>query len=74
MMVTTTFNYVHGRYGKLGLTSSLTFTKDRLRWMAFTQEEVERIIKSPLGKPYGVTKLGRFVKAWLVESPKNVIP
>jgi hypothetical protein len=42
--------------GKMGMTSSGSFTRDMNRWILFTKDEAERITK-----PYGATKTGTFV-------------
>jgi len=42
--------------GQFGITSSGSFTKDRSKWITFTQIEVDRITR-----PYGATKNGKFV-------------
>ena len=54
-----TYYYISGQ---LGLTANGgIFTKDRSRWMAFTEEEKNRIEEKNI-KPYGVRKKrGTFV-------------
>ena len=44
--------------GVMGLTSSMTFSRDKNRWITFSQAEVNSI---GLDRPYGVTKTGIFI-------------
>jgi hypothetical protein len=42
--------------GLMGMTSNGSFTKDKSRWITFTEEESKRIIK-----PYAATKAGLYI-------------
>ena len=44
--------------GKMGMTSSGSFSRDKSRWVKFTKNEAETI-----KKPYGATKTGRYVRS-----------
>ena len=45
-------------YGNMGMTSSGSFTRDRSRWIMFTQNEVQQIGNN---RPYSATKQGAFI-------------
>jgi len=45
-------------YGNMGMSSSGSFTRDKNRWMTFSQIEVNQMENNI---PYGATKIGLFV-------------
>ena len=48
--------------GSMGMTSNGSFTKDKSRWIRFTELDKERY-QSSGSKPYGATKRGTWVRA-----------
>ena len=48
--------------GNMGMTSSGLFSRDKTRWMLFTQDEKERFETSGI-IPYSASRKGIFVKA-----------
>lgn len=46
--------------GTSGMTSNGKFTKDKTRWIAFTEDEKQQI-ETNKAKPYGATKWGVFI-------------
>jgi len=47
-------------YGLMGLTSSFTFTKNKSRWIIFTEQEKIKFEKNNI-LPYGITRRGIFI-------------
>lgn len=44
----------------MGLTGSGSFTRDRSRWIIFTEDEYQRFNNTDT-RPYGATKRGVFI-------------
>jgi hypothetical protein len=52
----------HYTNGNLGMTPSGSFTRDKARWMTFSQNEKD-LITAAGKRPYGATKDGAFTYA-----------
>jgi hypothetical protein len=50
------FYYV---YGNMGMTSSGSFSRDKSRWIEFSENDVKSLEGK---KPYGATKTGLFIE------------
>jgi hypothetical protein len=48
------YYYISGFTSTMGMTSSGSFTRDRSRWITFTENEIHI-------RPYGATKTGIFI-------------
>ena len=53
-----TYYYISGNKG---MKASGSFTSDKSSWITFTQDDKESIEDSPGGRPYGATKMGKFI-------------